>query len=61
MIGGAIFAATLNIGILALFNLLTGLFWIAYAALVVVMIVKSYKGEWFRLPVIGSLAENMTK
>lgn len=42
-------------------TLLITLIWIGYAILSIVLMVKSYKREWFKLPLIGNFAENSAK
>ena len=41
--------------------ILSGLWWIVAAVLVIILIIKAYQGERFKLPVAGDLAEKWSQ
>lgn len=46
---------------LAFIGLLFPLIWLAWFAALIFCAYKAYQGEWFKLPVIGNIAENFAK
>lgn len=55
IIGGILGALSGGIGCLV--NALLPLFWLFVLVVAILMMVKSYQGEYYKLPVIGDMAE----
>lgn len=48
-----------SLGLLALFGLLSLLVWLAFVGVAILMMVKAYNLQHYKLPIIGDMAENM--
>ncbi|MGA2666764.1 MAG: DUF4870 domain-containing protein [Patescibacteria group bacterium] len=57
LLGVAYFVIYFVLDFIPFFFWITWLLWLAFVALSIVMMVKSYGGEKYKLPVIGNIAE----
>lgn len=56
-LGIAWFVITLVLGFIPVINFFSWLLWPLYVVLIVVMMVKAYNGERYKLPLIGDFAD----
>ena len=65
VVGMAAAAATESGAVGGLVGMLLGLIWLifilAYLGALILSAVKAYQGNWFKIPIIGNLAEKWTK
>lgn len=61
LLGVAWFVITLVLGFIPVINFFSWLLWPLYVVLIVVMMVKAYNGERYKLPVIGDVAEKSSQ
>lgn len=66
LVGGAAAAAATESGAVGgLMGMLFGLLWLVFIVVyllgLILSAVKAYQGAWFKLPIIGSMAEKWTK
>jgi uncharacterized membrane protein len=66
LVGGAAAAAATESGAVGgLMGMLFGLLWLAFIVVyllgLILSAVKAYQGAWFKLPIIGGMAEKWTK
>jgi uncharacterized membrane protein len=50
-------AVSISFGLLGLIGMLWTILWLGFLAVVVLLMVKAYQGQRFKLPIIGDLAE----
>jgi uncharacterized membrane protein len=50
-------AVTISFGLLGIVGLIWTVLWLGFLAVVVLLMVKAYQGERFKLPIIGEFAE----